>query len=82
MNPLPRRLREARKSIGFSQYKLGVAAGLHPATSNTRMSHYELGKRTPDFLTLKRIGEITGHPVAFFYAEDDLLAQLIISYKR
>jgi len=41
------------------------------------MNQYETGKHTPDFNTLSRIAKILKVPTAYFYADDDLLAEII-----
>ncbi len=74
--PIPKRLKQARQSLNLSQKALGVAAGMDEFSASARMNQYEMGKRTPDYLTLKRIGKVLGCPVAFFYMEDDLLTEI------
>lgn len=74
---MAKRLKESRIAAGFSQKKLGIAAGIDEFSSSARMNQYETGKHVPDFLTLKRIGKALKCPVAFFYAEDDQLAEII-----
>lgn len=81
-SPLCRRLKEARLSAGFSQKKLGIAAGMDEFSASARMNHYEIGRHTPDYSTLKRIAEVLQLPVAYFYAESDTLAELIMRYSR
>jgi transcriptional regulator with XRE-family HTH domain len=49
-------------------------------SASARMNHYEMGRHTPDFKTLKRIANILKLPVAYFYAENDGLANLIKMY--
>lgn len=44
------------------------------------MNQYETGKHIPDFNTLSRIAKILKVPTAYFYAEDDLLADIITIY--
>jgi transcriptional regulator with XRE-family HTH domain len=81
-SPLCKRLKEARKSAELSQKKLGIAAGMDEFSASARMNHYEKGRHTPDYKTLKRIAKILRVPVAYFYADTDDLAQLIISYHK
>lgn len=76
-SPVPKRLKEARLAMGISQKKLGIAAGMDEFSASARMNHYEIGRHTPDYSTLKRIAEVLSVPTAFFYAEDDRLAYLI-----
>ena len=46
------------------------------------MNQYETGKHAPDFLTLHHIGKVLNIPTAYFYAEEDDLAELILAWKR
>lgn len=80
-SPIPKRLKKTRLAAKISQKKLGVAAGIDQFAASARMNQYERGKHTPDFLTLKRIAKIVEVPVAYYYAEDDDLAELILSYE-
>lgn len=83
--PLPvysRRLREAREAYGISQRALGIEAGLDEFVASTRVNRYETGVHQPDLLTLQRLAAILKLPVAYFYAEDDDLAQLIADFRR
>lgn len=41
------------------------------------MNHYEKGRHTPDYATLKRMAEELGVPVAFFFCESDSTAELL-----
>lgn len=82
--PLPvysRRLREAREAYGISQRALGIEAGLDEFVASTRVNRYETGVHQPDLQTLQRLAAILKLPVAYFYAEDDELAQLIAKFK-
>lgn len=76
-SPVPKRLKEARLAAKISQKKLGIAAGMDEFSASARMNHYELGRHTPDYCTLKRIAEVLSVPTAYFYADEDSLAQLI-----
>lgn len=83
--PLPvysRRLREAREAYGISQRALGIKAGLDDFVASTRVNRYETGVHQPDLQTLQRLAQSLDLPVAYFYAEDDELARLIIEYER
>ncbi len=76
-SPLCKRLKEARLSAKISQKKLGIAAGMDEFSASARMNHYEIGRHTPDYQTLKRIAKILKLPVAYFYAESDEIAEII-----
>ena len=75
--PTPSRLKSARKAAGLTQQQLGMALGMEPNTASARMNQYEKGKHAPDFLTMKRIAKELDVPVAYFYCEEDDLAELI-----
>jgi transcriptional regulator with XRE-family HTH domain len=76
-----RRLREARQALDLSQRALGIEAGLDEFVASTRVNRYETGIHQPDLQTLQRLAAVLERPVAFFYAEDDELAQLIADFK-
>lgn len=78
--PIAKRLKETRLAAKISQKKLGIASGIDQFAASARMNQYEKGKHTPDYLTLKRIAYVVEVPVAYYYAEDDDLAELIASY--
>ncbi|MBN6150775.1 helix-turn-helix transcriptional regulator [Xanthomonas sp. AmX2] len=83
--PLPvysRRLREAREVYGISQRSLGIKAGLDDFVASTRVNRYETGVHQPDLQTLQRLAAALEMPLAFFYAEEDELARLIMEFKR
>lgn len=81
-SPLCKRLREARLTAKLSQKKLGIAAGMDQFSASARMNHYEMGRHTPDYSTLKRIANVLNLPVAYFYAEDDELAIIINLFNK
>lgn len=81
-SPLCKRLKEARISANISQKKLGIKAGMDQFSASARMNHYEMGRHTPDYSTLKRIGTVLNLPVAYFYAEPEELAELIKIFSR
>lgn len=76
-SPLCKRLKEARLSANYSQKKLGIEAGMDQFSASARMNHYEMGRHTPDYSTLKRIAQVLDLPVAYFYSESDELAEFI-----
>lgn len=76
-SPLPKRLMEARTRKGISQKELGVRLGMEPSSASGRMNHYEKGRHAPDFPTLKRMADELDVPVAFFFGEDEISAELI-----
>ncbi|WP_028389656.1 helix-turn-helix domain-containing protein [Legionella fairfieldensis] len=82
ISPLPKRLKEARLAAKLSQKELGIAAGIDRFSASPRINQYETGKHTPDFLTLKKLAEVLSVPTAFFYAEEDDLAEAIKQFVK
>lgn len=81
-SPLCKRLRDARMLTNISQKKLGIEAGMDEFSASARMNHYELGRHTPDYSTLRRIATVLKLPVAYFYAESDELAEVIKIFNK
>ena len=80
MSIIAKRLKQARERAGdLSQARLGTRAGIISGAS-TRMSQYENGIHNPNLLMVKRIGEALNIPAAYFYCEDDELADLILKF--
>lgn len=77
-----RRLREARQRIGLSQKALGVKAGIDPFSASPRMNQYEKGKHLPDLLMMEHLANATGVPVAYFFAQNDCLAELLLLWSE
>lgn len=77
-----RRLRVARENLGIAQKELGIRAGIDEYCASARINQYERSKHTPDFLTTKNLAKVLGVPTAYFFAEDDKLAELIAAFGR
>lgn len=75
-----RRLREAREARGISQRTLGIEAGLDEFVASTRVNRYETGVHQPDLQTLQKLASVLDCPLAYFYAEEDELATLILDF--
>jgi transcriptional regulator with XRE-family HTH domain len=80
LSPLAKRLREARKLAGLTQEQLGIKAGLDESGVSARMSQYENNVHTPDFSFIKRVATVLNLPTAYFYCEEDKLAQIIKAF--
>jgi transcriptional regulator with XRE-family HTH domain len=77
-----RRLREARLQAGIAQDKLGVMIGLDEGCSSARMSRYENGIHEPPLPTIQLLAKTLQLPAAYFYAEDDALAEWILIFNQ
>lgn len=66
--------------MGIAQDKLGVAIGLDEESSSARISRYETGTHEPPFATAANLATVLGVPAAYFYCDDDRLADLLIRF--
>ncbi|QUX93524.1 XRE family transcriptional regulator [Marinomonas sp. A3A] len=81
-NPIPLRLKQARKNIGISQKELGIKIGMDASSASGRMNHYEKGRHSPDLETLRKIAQELNVPLNYFLCEDDLSAELACLISR
>lgn len=72
------RLKQARQQLGLSQKQLGLEIGIDPATASPRINQYENNRHRPSDQTIAKLSTVLKVPVAFFHAEDNELAQLIL----
>ncbi|XXN62869.1 helix-turn-helix domain-containing protein [Enterobacter ludwigii] len=77
-----RRLKQARLAKGLSQKGLGMAAGIDEFVASTRINRYENGIHQVDLDTAQRLADVLGIPAAYFYAEDDALAEKIRTHNN
>lgn len=77
-NVFSMRLKIARKAKKLSQERLGILAGIDEASASARMNQYETGKYAPDLLMATKIAKVLEVPVAYFYTEDNLMAEIIM----
>ncbi|MGR6781234.1 helix-turn-helix domain-containing protein [Moritella viscosa] len=75
-NPIPARLKQARKKANITQKDLGIKIGMEPSSASGRMNHYEKGRHTPDVTALQRMADELGVPLNYFFCEDDSAAEL------
>ncbi len=73
-------MRDARKRMDLPQDKLGVAIGLDEGSSSARISRYETGIHEPPYATAVNLAKVLRVPVAYFYCDDDRLAELLVRY--
>ncbi|MFM0543708.1 helix-turn-helix transcriptional regulator [Paraburkholderia strydomiana] len=77
-----RRLRGARRQADIPQDKLGVQIGLDEHTASARISRYETGVHEPPFEIAQKLAKALCVPTAYFYCEDDDLAELVLAWER
>lgn len=77
-----KRLKEARLAAGLSQRQLGIDAGIDAGVASTRINRYELGVHKADYKVAQLLAKVLNVPTAYFYAEDDLLAELMLFFHR
>ena len=75
-NPIPVRLKEARKRASMTQKELGIRIGLDPSSASSRMNHYEKERHTPDIQTLQRMADELGVPLNYFFCDSTESAKL------
>jgi transcriptional regulator with XRE-family HTH domain len=81
-NPIPHRLKQARKRAGISQKNLGLLIGMDESSASGRMNHYERDRHTPDINTLRKIADALGVPLNYFFCDDDSTAELSIEIAK
>ena len=79
---LARRLKEARIRKGLTQEALGVLAGIDEFSASARMNQYEQGKHSPHYQTVSRLAEVLGVSVAYFYADNEQDADLLLMFSH
>lgn len=77
-----RRLRSARRQADIPQDKLGVQIGLDEHTASARISRYETGVHEPPFEIAQKLAKALRVPSAYFYCEDEDLAELVLAWGR
>ncbi|MBN3098648.1 helix-turn-helix transcriptional regulator [Pectobacterium brasiliense] len=74
------RLKDARLLRGLSQKGLGIAAGIDEFVASARINRYEKGVHEANLVTASRLAEALNVPLAYFYAADDSLARMILTF--
>ena len=64
------------------QDKLGVLVGLDEGCASARISRYETGTNQPTFQFVEGLAKVLKVPVAYFFCDDDELAELIIMWGK
>lgn len=81
-NPIPTRLKQARKHAQITQKNLGIMIGMDESSASGRMNHYEKGRHTPDISTLKKMADALGVPLNYFFCEDNESAELATAISK
>lgn len=69
-------------AAGFSQERLGIEAGIDPASASARMNQYENNKHVPNSLTIIQIAAALNVPPAYFYCVDEDEARILVLFFR
>lgn len=77
---LSTRLKAIRKLRQLSQEQLAHLVGIEEASASTRISQYERGVHEPPYKLMIKIAKVLDVPVAYFYADNDELAEIILKY--
>lgn len=78
--PFGKRLKQAREKVGVSQKRLGILAGIDESNASAVMNQYERNTHIPKFATVRNIARVLNVPAAFFYTDEDELAELMLLY--
>ena len=82
ISPVSKRLKESRLTAGLSQKSLGIAAGIDEFSASARMNQYETGKHTADYSTVSLIAKVLKMPAAYFYADTNEIATMIVYFNN
>jgi transcriptional regulator with XRE-family HTH domain len=78
--PFGKRLKQARELANLSQKKLGILAGIEESNASAIMNQYERGTHLPKFPLVRNIARALNVPAAYFFADEDEIAELLILY--
>ena len=78
-----KRMQDVRLSLGMSQSDLGLCLGIQlPSTAAARISRYEKGTHFPDPETLSKIAKALQIPLAYLFADNDRLSEVLLILAR
>ncbi|WP_105596201.1 helix-turn-helix domain-containing protein [Cronobacter sakazakii] len=77
-----KRLKTAREAKGLSQKKLGILAGIDEFVASARINRYEKGVHQTSIEIACKLADALAVPLAYFYTEDDQLAELLLRWKQ
>ncbi|WP_392560872.1 helix-turn-helix transcriptional regulator [Orbus sturtevantii] len=75
-----KRLKNIRLERGLSQKELGKLAGIDEFVASTRINRYEQGIHEADIETAGKLAQALAVPLAYFYADNDKLAEMILLF--
>lgn len=78
--PFGKRLKQARQKAGVSQKNLGILAGIEESNASAVMNQYERNTHIPKFATVRNIARELNVPTAYFFTDEDELAELLLLY--
>ena len=52
------------------------------SSASGRMNHYERGPHVPDIDTMRKLANVLGKPLSYFFCEDDLSAELVCLFEQ
>jgi transcriptional regulator with XRE-family HTH domain len=76
------RLKTARLAKGLSQKNLGILAGIDEFVASTRINRYEQGVHQASIEVVHQLAKALDVPPAYFYTDDEELAQLLFHWKK
>jgi transcriptional regulator with XRE-family HTH domain len=76
-DPFPKRLKKARLAAGYTQFALGVAAGIDEYSASPRINQYERGVHSPDKNMASRLAHVLDVPLSYLLEPNENLAELI-----
>ncbi|MDI7493868.1 helix-turn-helix transcriptional regulator [Cronobacter dublinensis] len=74
-------MKTAREAKGLSQKKLGILAGIDEFVASARINRYEKGVHQASIEIARKLAEALAVPLAYFYNEDDELAELLLRWQ-
>ena len=52
------------------------------SSASGRMNHYERGRHVPDIDTMRKLANVLGKLLSYFFCEDDLSAELVCLFEQ
>ena len=77
-----KRLKTLRLKSGLSQKQLGIQSGIDEFVASTRINRYEQAVHRADYSIAQRLAMTLDAPVAYFYADDEKMAGMLLAFYR